>query len=518
MILWCGTQFVLAAGGGASPLPSADLPWLDPEETAALLAELEEAGLAPTDFDLAGLVRPPAPEVPDSRSRKAWSCQVQTADDGRSRAALDGRAGPVALRLRMKRGLEVPLQVGGSVWLDGSRLAIGAGGVSVLHGLGLLAAGPGRSRTASISGSLLPGESGPRQWSSADAATGVRGVVAELRAGPLTAGVLAGRRQPSTADASTDDRAAWVALHRDGLSVSALISPGQTERGRSFALAASRGELELRAETTVWRADAGSAAATAVALRWRRRGLALETLAAMAAAPAGPRSGCRPACLIGWDGQGWAARGRLALGKALTGTVLAAVAEDRPGRTTARDRDVRHTIEAGVNGRTPAGGTWALRWRRREDLRWVHDPATPWRPAAQEATEATDTYVAEAMVPLPGSQLAGAIRSVARGGGTAGGRRTVGSLVWRGPWGPLRATAGGSWAWGDGATVATVTTPVAGLAVPRSWSQWSAEVHAGADLAFASWRVQAALARRTSALLPSGPAAWEGWLRVLVSW
>jgi hypothetical protein len=402
--------------------------------------------------------------------------------------------------------------------MDGRHLAVGAGGVGVLHGLGLLACGPGRSRTASISGSLLPGEAGPRQWSSADAATGVRGLMAELRAGPLTAGVLAGRREQPAAGGFTAERVAWVALRREGLSLSALISPTEGERGQSFALAAGRGGLDLRAETTVWRAGAGTAAATAAAVRWRRRGLAVEALAATAAAPSGPRSGCRPACLIGWDGQGWAARARLALGKALTGTVVAAVAEDHPGRTTARDRDVRHTLEAGVNGRTPAGGTWALRWRRREDLRWVHDPAAPWRPAASEATEMTDTYVAEAMAPLSVGELGGAIRSVARGGGAAGGRRTVASLAWRGPLGPLRATAGGSWAWGEGAVVSTVTTPVAGLAVPRSWSQWSAEVHAGAEVAVATWRVQVAVARRSSALLPPGPPAWEGWLRVLASW
>jgi hypothetical protein len=309
-----------------------------------------------------------------------------------------------------------------------------------------------------------------------------------------------------------------VAWRRDGLTLSALIVPGEAERGRSFALAAGRGGLDLRAETTAWRLDRETASASAAAVRWQRRGLAIEALAATAAAAAGPRLGTRPACLIGWNGHGWAVRGRLALGKALTGTILAAAATDQPARTVARDRDARHTFEAGVDGRLVTGATWALRWRHREDRCWVHDSAAPWQPPAAQPAEVTDTYVAEATLPLPRGELGGAIRSVMHEVALAGGRRTVVSLVWRGPWGALRATAGGSWAWGEAATVTTVTTPVAGLAVPRSWSQWSAEAHAGADLAAGPWRLQAVVARRTPALAAAGPAAWEGWLRVMVVW
>jgi hypothetical protein len=345
-------------------------------------------------------------------------------------------------------------------------------------------------------------------------------MVAEWRTGAVLAGAMVGRLEQTPGAGFAAERAAWLAFRREGLAISVLACPGPNERGQSLAVAASKGKLDLHAETIAWRdaASAASATATAAAARWRGKGIVVEALAATSAAPAGPRFGSRPACLIGWDGRGWAVRGRAALSAALTGTVLVASAEDHPSRTAARDRALRETLEAGVTGRLAAGGTWALRWRRREDLRWVHDEAAPWQLPTREGHEVTDTYLAEASLPVRGGDLGGAVRSVVRDVVVGRGRRSVASLRWRGPCGPLRATIGGSWAWGDPVAVSTVTTPVAGLAVPRSWSQWSAEVHAGADLAVGPWRIQVAAARRTDALLPPRPAAWEGWLRLAVAW
>jgi hypothetical protein len=506
------------AASSAPRTAPADLPWLDPEEAAALLGERKEAGLAPADLDLAGLVRQPARIEDNDPSRPTWSCHLESDADGRSRAALDGHAGPIALRMRLRRGLDDAPHVGGCLWMDSPHLAVGAGGVAVQHGLGLLAAGPSRSRTASISGSLLAADSGPRHWSSPDGAAGIRGLVAEVRSGAVAAGAMVGRQEQSPAGAYAAERAAWLSFQRDGLSIAALVCPGPQEPGRSLAVAATRGQLDLRAETTAWGAPGARAAATAAAARWRQKGLAIEALAAVASAPAEPRFGTRPACLIGWDGRGWAVRGRLAFSAAVTGTILVAAAEDHPARTTARDRAARHAFEAGVNGRVAAGGTWALRWRRREDLRWVHDEAAPWPPPALAQTEVTETFVAESSWPLRGGLLAGAIRGVVRESGPVRGRRAVASLVWRGPCRGLRATFGGNWAWGEAAAVSTVTTPVSGLVVPRSWSQWAAEVFAGAELRVGPGRIQAAAARRTPALLPRGPASWEGWLRLAVVW
>jgi hypothetical protein len=516
-VVWFCVSLPIAAV--AARLATADLPWLDPEEAAALLADLEEAGLLPADLDLPGLGLPGRSEDAEP-TRSSWSCRLETTHDGRARASLDGRAGPVGVRLRARRGLEGPPQAGGCVWAEDPSWAVAVGGVGVQHGLGLLAAGPGRNRTASVAGSLLPGDNGPRYWSSPDAASGVRGLVAEWRTGVVSAGAMVGRLEETPGRGFTAERAAWLAVRREGLVVSALACPGPNERGQSLAVAVSKGRLDLQAEATAWRdrASAGSATATAAAARWRGKRIAIEALAATSAAPAGPRFGSRPACLIGWDGRGWAVRGRVALSAALTGTFLVASAEDHPSRTTAQDRASRQTLEAGVTGRLAPGATWAVRWRRREDLRWVQNEAAPWQPPRCEGQEVTDAYVAEASMPVGGGDLGGALRSASREITSGRGRRSVASLRWRGPCGPLRATVGGSWAWGDPVAVSTVTTPVAGLAVPRSWSQWSAEIHAGAELAVGPWRIQLAAARRTDALLPPGPATWEGWLRLAMTW
>lgn len=503
----------------AASLATADLPWLDPEEAASLLADLEEAGLLPADLDLAGLAVPVRAKV-DDQTRPSWSCRLETADDGRVRSSLDGRLGPVELQLRARRGEDDAPQVGGCVWVEDPHWAVAAGGVGVQHGLGLVAAGPGRNRSASSSGSLLPGETGPRHWSSPDGASGVRGLVVQWRAGAVVAGGMVGRREQSPGGGFTAERAAWLAVRRPGLAVSVLSCPGRGDGARSLAVEVSRGGLDLRAETAAWR-DAPStarAASTGASFRWRGRKGAVEALAATSAAAAGARFASRPACLIGWDGRGWAVRGRLALGPALTGTVLAAAAEDRPARTIARDRVRRQTLDVGVRGRRASSGTWALRWRRREELHWSHDEAAPWRPPRRDGHQATDTFVAEGELRAGAGDLGGALRYVAQGGDDERGGRAVVSLVWRGPVGPLRATLGGSWAWGDPVAVSTVTTPVAGLAVPRSWSHWSDEIHVGVDLAAGPWRCQAAVARRAAALDAPGPAAWQGWLRLAVAW
>ncbi len=509
----------LPAGATATRLAPAELPWLDPEEATALLADLEEAGLLPADLDLTGLTTP-APDANDAGPTPTWSWRLETTDDGRLGSSLDGRAGPVAWRLRARRGTEDATEVGGCVWVDDPRWAAAVGGVGVQHGLGLLAAGPGRNRTASLGGSLLPGDLGPRRWSSPDGASGVRGAVAEWRTRIVVAGAMVGRIETDHGDSLRTERVAWLALQRAGLALSVLSRLGGVERGHSLAGKVTQGALDVRAEAAVWReaAGTGSARAAAAAARWRGRKGAVEVLAATATAATGPVLGSRPACLLGWDGRGWAVRGRLALSATLTGTVLAAATEDRPSRTSTRDRTVRQTLEAGVRGRCPRQGTWAVRWRRREDARWVADEAAPWRPPRAEKPQVSDTFLGEGALRVGEGELAGAIRWVVQERDDERGRRAVASLIWRGPVGPLRATLGRGWAWGDPVAVSTVTTPVSGLVVPRAWSAWSDEIHAGAELAAGPWRVQIAAARRTPAYPDAGPPVWQGWLRLAVAW
>ncbi len=506
----------LTAAVAAAELAPADLPWLDPEEAAALLADLEEAGLLPADLDLAGLASP-VRAAGELAPRRSWSCRVEGADDGRVRSSLDGRVGRLELQLRARRGREDAPEVGGCFWMEDPHWTAAAGGVGVQHGLGLLAAGPGRNRTAGISGSLLPGDGGLRRWSSPDAATGLRGIAAEWRQGPLAAGAMSGRFVEAAGVAATEPRVGWLAWRRKGLAVSALTADG----GHSAALSVAEGALDLRAEIASWRgaaAAAGNGLASAVAVRWRGRSGTVEAMAATSSAGGAPALGSRPACLLGWDGNGWAVRGRAALSATLRGTILAAAAEDRPSRSTASDRALRQTFEAGVTGRFAPGSTWALRWRHREDRRWRHDETMPWLPPQPDGRQAIDTYVAEGALRMGAGDLGGALRWVARDDAEGRGRRAVASLAWRGPAGPIHATLGGTWAWGDPVAVSTVTTPVSGLVVPRSWSQWAEEVHAGADLATGPWRLQAAVARRSPAARSTGPAVWQAWLRLAVAW
>lgn len=520
---------LILAGSAAGAPPLEDLPWLDPEETAALLADLEEAGLVPSDVDLRdlGVVEQPAPDpaVVEARAWPTGSCRLAAQDDGRLRASLDGRAAAIGFRLRARGGTAGPAEVGGCAWADGPSWAAAAGGVGVYRGLGLLAAGPGRGRTLSVCGSLNAAASGPRHWSSADGTTGARGVVGQGRVGAFTAGAMVGRQAATTTAPAAAENAAWLEYRRGPLAIGGLVEPGAGERGRSLAVAVDLVGLQLRAETARWAGlgTAGRAAATAGSVRWGSRKVMIEAQGANAAASAGPRHGARPACLIGWDGWGWAARGRVGVGPSLALTVLAAAAEDRPTRTLAQDRDMRLNLEIGLAGRAGPRGTWTLRWRRREDTRWHHDDAAPWLPAANAGDRTTDTWVGEGTLTLDRGEVTGALRVVAVDEPTGQGRRAVASARWRGPWGPFRATIGGTWAWGDPVSVATVTTPVAGLAVARAWGAWAAEFYAGADLRLGRARIQAAAARRTpaipaTALTTATSAAWQAWACLAVDW
>lgn len=545
VVLFLVVSVWTAAGASRADDPAADdlanLPWLDPEEAAALLVELEEAGLVPTDLDLRGLglepsgaaeadVRPPTdPAAATMRTDPNWSCRLEARDDGRTRASLDGRCGPLHAGVRASRpprGLAAAL--GGCLWAEQATWSMAVGGVGVQHGLGLFCAGPGRARSATIASSLVGGEAGLRHWSSPDGTTGVRGLAAQGGLGPLEAGALVGRLTEG-ADGSTGARAAWLALRRGSLDVSCAVSPGPGEAGRGVAVRFTGPHLDVQAERADWKPVGGQrAAATAIAVRWRERGLVVEGLAAAAVAPAAPRLGCRPACLIGWDGQGWAVRTQVAAGARVTATLLAAGAADRPARTRALDRDLRHQTEAGVAGRLRGRMAWSLRWRRREDVRWAPDEEAPWLPPQRTRRVITETVVAEAAVDLPADEVVGALRCVERDDGTSDGRRVVATIRWRRLIGRVRWTAGGGWAWGDPVAVTTVSTPALGLAVPRAWSAWDAEVYAGGEASLGPGWVQFAVARRMPAFgPPSGDAGsvaararaeWEAWLRLAVSW
>jgi hypothetical protein len=117
--------------------------------------------------------------------------------------------------------------------------------------------------------------------------------------------------------------------------------------------------------------------------------------------------------------------------------------------------------------------------------------------------------MAEGALRVGVSELAGAVRWVAQVSGDERGRRAVASLVWRGPVGPVRATLGGNWAWGDPVAVSTVTTPVA-VWQSRGRESWSDRSTPASTCEIRACTVATAVARRGRARSPWPPKRQDG--------
>jgi hypothetical protein len=432
---------------------------VDPDDLAAMLADLEASGGLLTEADLAALGLPNAPSP-----RGAWELGLVAGDGAPPRTEIRAarRAARWTFQLRARQRADVA-EFRGWVRAAVGELAVIAGGGALAHGAGLLAAPAGRRSSLTADAAMLPPSAGWRP-STATAAT-VRGLAATWSSSSLRFGC-------STARDGEGRAAGHLRADVDlgGMRLGAAVLRRGKGGGGGLALDWRRGPWRVAAETARWRglAAQGEGRAWHVAAGWRGRRWRLEGQAAVSDAPEGLPGSARPACLPGWRGRGWALRLVARPAPRLTVALVHGRGEKRDPDQAAGRRDGRALLGLRVRGRTGAGARWELRLRRLHDegRRW--DPVQPWRPAAVTARRVRSWLTLALTLPARGGEA----RVTWRWLEEAGESRQLLAAVWSGhpAWGRWRA--GLNLAWGAPLDLVAVSAPAPGLVRLRHWGHW----------------------------------------------
>ena len=535
------TVFPAAAEPEARSVDLSKFVWADPAETAALIEELSQNGMAPIGADLeqlglpTGQVRrlrfPESSEPPvQSGRRSRWRGLLDLRRDLRdarlprlrARLTLRGRGVQVAARLQRIGGERAV--VAGYVVAERPHWRLFGGTIGWHQGFGLICAGPSRWRSLSATASLAPGSAGPSGTCASSQSRTVIGGQIGWRSDAVDAAFLAGSVPGADGRA---EPVMWGRISGRGTSGSGSLLVGRADGGDGFSLSGAwrhggGPDATIRCEADVelaaWRRS-GPLPVTGhrrrLAPLWSARVRVAGVRALLEGQIAGSRTGAappfglRPAALPGYDGSGWAVRGRWR--PAGTVIVSALMAGSRVRESVAAmpaDRR-RATFGVALAGR-PAPG-----WRLTLDYRWRGSSAEaiaatePWAPPRE--AQRRDRRLLAAHLRRNGDRwmcLLGLRTLVESGAGVPQRRNlleTRGEIVLDGGW-LLRA--GWAAAWGADVDLIGVAAPLPGLSTLRHWGRWREELTCGLQRVLVGWHWQLAgsLRRPDRSVLPY----WSG--------
>lgn len=492
----------------------------DPEDVAALLADLEAHGGILDEQDLALLeqaLEEPAPR-PAAVARGLWT----TAVDWRQPAAgprYDTRLRRDDQRLRLAARWRVDgaddqvmawLQGGGGFW----RVTGGAG--SLGHGSGLLSAPLGARSSLGIDTSLLPAAPGWRPSLAATMPQRLQGLNVGIERGRLGLQVgaardLSGQRAQHLRLGLQHGQGGWAG---PGIAMGLLGLRRGASRAAGLDLRWGQGPWRLAAEAGLWRLDSEQAASRAwvLAARWRQRRWTAEFQAAGSRASGAMPGAQRPACLPGWQASGWAWRlsGRPSAGLRLR--LAGAAGDDRDPRRAAGRLRTTHLLVLSVAGSWLEQGTWELRWRRHDEVVRNWDPQQSWLPAQEDRRRARTWWVLQTRHP---AAAGGALQFECRRLEEAGRARNLLGIRFQSSSTAIRYRVGWQTAWGDPLDLVTVSAPVSSLLRLRHWGSWKSGLLLGCEGGGRSrwrWQLGGELRRRTEAaggdLVGEGRLLW----------
>ncbi len=536
-----GAEPASPGGDAPEPAPAAaavrDLyGWLDPEEVETVLEALpdEEADQLADDLERLGLLAPPAVGGGAAGGPAPWAWAGATewrlqAGGGRARPTGTARlaSGPVtaALRWRPPPPGSPAASLGGWLEVEGGGGRLLCGGLGLRHGLGLVAAGPGRRRSPSAGAALLPAAGRLAGVTRAGADRSLVGAAVAGRAGAGTLVLATGR----PAGSAVGPAAVLVRAAVEGDAGRLALLAQRHEEGPAASLAArlGGGPLTVAGELAAWRPPgagpaqrAWAVAARLVAGRWQ-----LQGQVAAAAAGTGPPLGERPACLPDWQGSGWALTVRGPLGRRARASCL--LAGDRRRLAGGPDPSTRTTtlLEGRLALRPRDELDLELRLRARERRTVGRGGLAPWLPPGTVDLERRSTPILRVAWERPGLRLSGSARALAvdrRDADDAPAparRRTL--LQLDATWEPRAGwRLRGSWqtAWGQDVDLVTACQPLPGLLLPRHWGHWREGLALGVERVAGGWRLGLAGSARRPAEGTGGVPEHELHLRAARRW
>jgi len=475
---------------------------LDPDDVAALVADLEASGGELTAADLALLEE--APDLQPARTA-SWFMAVGARRQAPPRldAGIQAHGARWAFQGRLRRDAGGPQ---GIAWLRGGGAAwdLAGGGGAFAHGAGLVAGPLGARSSPSPDASLLPAAAGWRPQASLVQPARLVGGAAAWRTDlvALDAGLARDRDGHPAGHARAELHGPAFALAAAGLRRGEARAGCVEWRGR-------RGPWTLVAEAATWRlADPEPAArAWLAAGGWRGARLRLECQVGVSRAASPMPGAARPTCLSGWLGQGWTLRAVLRPARKLVVSAIAAAADDREADDALGRRHDRRVLALAANGRWAGDGTWELRLRRVGEAWRDWDPHEPWRPAQDDGRRERVWLSAEAARPLAVGQCRLGWRRLEE----AGRARDLLAATWERRQGTVRWRIGLQLAWGAPLNLVAVAAPVAGLVRLRDWGRYESGVLAGCE-GRGAWRWQIGLEGRQRTAAAGG--GFRGELRV----
>jgi len=493
----------------------------DPEALAEAVAEAQRsdpalAAVAPEDLaaDLAGLT--PEPALLSGRVLARLGGGDGQRPDGLAKADLTGPF--YRLRLRHRQYRDTTRQSGGSLEVRRGPLTLAVGGLGVHAGLGLLAAGPGRSGGLSLDGCFAKPTTRVTGWTLGDDPRAFAGGALGLKVeGVRILGFAGNIRQPGAPRVN----GALVGVGDATMGLTVLAQMRGTERGGSLAGRGRLAGMDLQVEAARWQAVPGAPwhGAGALKLGWRPDPR-VDLQANLASGPdgRGPGGGLPVVEMGDWGGWGWSLAGRWRPRRGY-----------RFGLLVARGRWLQDALDAAwIRGKVlearadlpgPARGRVELRVRWQVRNHWDWSAEHPWLPPAQVKQDRKTTVSAAHRLGWPGGQVRLQLRAHHRSGTSTAGLRYLGGLDgsrWLTP--HLRVRGGLQLAWGDPVDLIGAVVPVPGLVVPRHWGHWASERVLGLQWDGPHLRVAGGLASRTPDPSVGGPDVRQGWVELSWNW
>lgn len=511
----CLVALFLAASAAAT-----DLSPVDPEELAALLAELEAGGGIITGEDLALFAEALRTTEPESQSESEpepgaaatglWTLAVDLRPNTSPR--LDSRLSRNAQRVRLgarwrgdggRSQTAAWLRTGTAVWC----LTAGAG--SLAHGSGLLTAPLGARSSLGVDSSLLPPAGGWRPSLAASMPQRLQGINARLASGrfDLECGVANDHQRHPAQHVRLNLRGERTGQAERQLDLGLL----GLRRGEALAagvdLRWGRGPWRLAGEAGAWRLapDQAISRAWSLSAGWRQKSWRAEFQAAVSLAPGAMPGAQRPASLPGWHGKGWAGRLQKRSASNLNLQLAMGSGEDRQSQQAAGRLRTRDLLALAVTGRWAERGTWELRWRCLQEARRDWDPLQPWLPAQEDRRRLRTWWSLQARQPVGKSALQVSWRRLEESGQA----RNLLGIDWRRSRGQVSFHAGWQAAWGQSLDLVTVSAPVSSLISLRHWGSWDSGLLLGCE-GRGRWRWQLGGELRRRSATAGGDLVGEG--------